>query len=131
MLIVAKTNRTITECEVYSGDGHSGSFHDCEWRHSGTISNVKSTGTHQFNLFGIGNYLKLVFTKEGERDTKNPGGLVGLGVVKVYGQPMAYYKGIVNHETPLVKSGINDEVDRVMIEMGVPLQQPGLDWNFD
>ena len=44
---------------------------------------------------------------------------------------MAYYKGIVNHETPLVKSGIIDEVDRVMIEMGVPLQQPGLDWNFD
>jgi len=82
-------------------------------------------------LFGIGNYLKLVFTKEAERDTRNPGGLVGLGILKVYGQPMAYYKGIVNHEAPMVRGGIGDEVDRVLLEMGVPVQQPGLDWNFD
>lgn len=44
---------------------------------------------------------------------------------------MAYYKGIVNHEAPLIKGGISDDVDRVLLEMGVPLQQPGLDWNFD
>jgi len=59
------------------------------------------------------------------------GGQVALGILKVFGQRMDYYKGIVNHEAPLVKSGICDEVDRVLLEMGVPLQQPGLDWNFD
>lgn len=44
---------------------------------------------------------------------------------------MAFYKGIVNHETPLIKGGIHDDVDRVLLEMGVPLQQPAMDWNFD
>ena len=34
---------------------------------------------------------------------------------------MAYYKGIVNHQIPLLKGGISDEVDRVLLEMGVPL----------
>jgi hypothetical protein len=34
---------------------------------------------------------------------------------------MAYYKGIVNEEMPLIKGGIGDEVDRVLLEMGVPL----------
>jgi len=58
-------------------------------------------------------------------------GQVALGILKVFGQRMDFYKGIVNHEAPLVKSGIGDEVDRVLLEMGVPLQQPGLDWNFD
>ena len=30
-----------------------------------------------------------------------------------------------------MKGSINDEVDRVLLEMGVPLQQPGQDWSFD
>lgn len=44
---------------------------------------------------------------------------------------MAYYPGVVNHQQPLIKGGLGDEVDRVLLEMGVPLQQPGLDWSFD
>lgn len=43
---------------------------------------------------------------------------------------MAYYQGIVNDQTPILKGQTSDEVDRVLLEMGVPLSQPS-DWTFD
>lgn len=44
---------------------------------------------------------------------------------------MEYHKGIENTEQPVLKGQLHDEVDRVLLEMGVPLQQPGQDWTFD
>jgi hypothetical protein len=40
ILIVSKENRSIPECEVYAGDGFTGSFADCDYRHAGTIKEV-------------------------------------------------------------------------------------------
>jgi len=65
------------------------------------------------------------------REGRNLAGQVALGLVKVFGQPMEYHKGIVNAEQPILKGQLHDEVDRVLLEMGVPLQQPGQDWTFD
>jgi hypothetical protein len=39
--------------------------------------------------------------------------------------------GITNHETPILKGQVSDEVDRVLLEMGVPLSSPAQDWSFD
>ena len=91
LLVVSKEDRSIPECQVYAGDGFSGSFHDCDYRHAGVIRNVHGKNPKQFNLFGIGNYLKLVFNKQPEKEGKNLGGQVALGILKVFGQPMAYY----------------------------------------
>ena len=55
----------------------------------------------QFPLFGIGSYLKIVFTKQPKREGNNLAGQVALGLVKIYGQPMG--DGVINHETPILK----------------------------
>ena len=39
--------------------------------------------------------------------------------------------GLKNEVEPFLRSGVTDEVDRVMLEMGVPLQQPSTDWVFN
>ena len=44
---------------------------------------------------------------------------------------MDMYKGIVNHEHPVLNSQVQDEVDKVLLEMGVPVSSPALDWTFD
>lgn len=44
---------------------------------------------------------------------------------------MPYSAGIVNEEQPMMRGHVTDEVDRVLLEMGVPLQQPTLDWDWD
>ena len=31
----------------------------------------------------------------------------------------------------MMRGHVTDEVDRVLLEMGVPLQQPTLDWDWD
>lgn len=131
IVMVSKRDRAIPECEVYVGDGLSGSFYDCDYRNAGVCYGVEGVAPGQFNVFGIGNFVKLVFPRPPRREGKNLAGQVALGIVKIFAQPMAYYKGIVNEERPIIKGGAGDEVDRVLLEMGVPLQQPGLDWNFD
>jgi hypothetical protein len=40
-------------------------------------------------------------------------------------------EGIENLETPLMQGQVSDEVDKVLLQMGVPLSTPALDWNFD
>jgi hypothetical protein len=130
-LIISKEDRSIPECQFYLGDGLSGTFSDCPYRFAGSGSHIIEESPKQFPLFGIGNFLKIVFTKQPDRVGKNLAGQVALGLLKVYGQPMSYYKGIVNNEAPILKGQVSDEVDRVLLEMGVPLSQPGQDWTFD
>jgi len=63
ILLISKENRSIPECQIYAGDAFNGSFYDCAYRHAGTATDVNGRQPKQFSLFGIGNYLKLVFTK--------------------------------------------------------------------
>lgn len=49
-------------------------------------------------------------------------------MIKVWGQPLGYHKGVVNEATPLVSQP--DKVDRVLIEMGLPLSDGLVKWNY-
>jgi len=44
----------------------------------------------------------------------------------VWGQPLGYYKGVVNEATPL--RGHREEVDKVLIELGLPLD--AVNWSY-
>lgn len=118
VILMAKEDRFIPECEILIGDGISGSFIDAEYRVGGIgeqISNVPK----QINTFGIGGYIKIVFTKQPAKTVKNPGGQVGLSLLRVWGQPLGYNKGLKNEAHPL--QGQTETVDKVLIEMGIPL----------
>ena len=52
-------------------------------------------------------------------------------MLRIYGQPIEYYKGIVNNEMPVLNGKVDEEVDKLLLEMGVPLLQPSSDWSFD
>jgi hypothetical protein len=47
-MVLSKENRSIPECEVYIGDGLTGSFYDAEYRHAGTIRDVGFIKPKQF-----------------------------------------------------------------------------------
>ena len=74
---------------------------------------------------GIGTFIKLIFKRAPPKTSKNPCGQVGIGSLKVWGQPLGYYKGVVNEATSLHSK--SDEVDKVLIEMGLPLTDSN--WN--
>ena len=61
--IVCLEDRSIPEVEVYIGDGISGSFLDCPYRHAGSGRDIVGPVPSQFAIYGIGNFLKLVFPK--------------------------------------------------------------------
>lgn len=82
---MSKENFSISECEIYVGDGISGSFIDCPYRFAGKAENIYGSEIKQFNLFGIGNFVKFVFNKPAEKTAKNLAGQVALGLVKIYG----------------------------------------------
>ena len=44
---------------------------------------------------------------------------------------MELYRGVVNTTEPILKAELTDEVDKVMIEMGLPVISTTLDWTFD
>ena len=118
VILMAKEDRFIPEWEILIGDGISGSFVDAEYRIGGVgeqISNVPK----QINTFGIGSYLKIVFTKQPSKTVKNPGGQVGLALLRIWGQPLGYNKGLTNEAHAL--QGQTETVDKVLIEMGIPL----------
>jgi len=131
ILIISKEDRSIPNCDFYIGDGISGNFNDCPYRQAGHGENIVGTQPRQFTIFGIGNFIKIVFNKPPKSEGRNLAGQVALGLVKIYAQPMEFAKGIVNEEQPLMKGHITDEVDRVLLEMGVPLQSPALDWEYN
>jgi len=115
---MAKDDRFIPECEIHIGDGIAGSFVDAEYRVGG-IGEQISSAPKQINTFGIGGYVKIVFTKQPAKTVKNPGGQVGLSLLRIWGQPLGYNKGLVNEAHAL--QGQTETVDKVLIEMGIPL----------
>lgn len=115
---MAKENRFIPECEIHIGDGISGSFIDAEYRVGGVGDNISNV-PKQINTFGIGSYIKIVFTRQPAKTVKNPGGQVGISLLRIWGQPLGYNRGLVNEAHALV--GQTETVDKVLIEMGIPL----------
>mmetsp|Transcript_23089 Transcript_23089/g.35759 ORF Transcript_23089/g.35759 Transcript_23089/m.35759 type:complete len:316 (+) Transcript_23089:222-1169(+) len=129
---MSKPNREIPHCVFYIGDGgSSGSFTDCTFRKAGEGSSVHWLVPSQFELFGIGSYLKIVFPEAPKVEHLNLNQQIGIGFLKIFGQPMEHYKGLVNESMPILKGQVNDEVDKVLLEMGIPVSQPALDWSFD
>lgn len=49
-------------------------------------------------------------------------------MLKVWGQPLGYHKGIINEATPLHSS--SDTLDKVLLEMGLPITDDLVKWNF-
>ena len=130
IMIMSKENREIPLCTFYVGDA-AGNFVDCVFRKAGTGGSIDWLTAKQFELFGIGNYIKIVIPKPPQRDELNLNQQVGIGFLKIFGQPMQFFRGVVNNETPILKGQLNDELDRVLLEMGVPLSQPAVDWSFE
>lgn len=85
-----------------------------------------STAPKQLNILGIGTYMKIVFKTPPPKTNKNPNAQVGLALLKVWGQPLGYFKGVLNEATPL--RGNKEEVDRVLIEMGLPIEH--VSWSY-
>ena len=85
-----------------------------------------TTSPKQINALGIGSYIKISFIKQPPSTNKNPCGQVGLSLLKIWGQPLGYYKGVVNEATPL--QGNREEVDKVLIEMGLPIEH--VNWSY-
>jgi centrosomal protein CEP104 len=81
----------------------------------------------QVNTLGIGSFIKIQFKRAPPKTNKNPCGQVGLTLLKVWGQPLGYYKGVVNEAMPLVSRA--DQVDKILIEMGLPISDALVQWN--
>ena len=78
------------------------------------------------NILGIGNFIKIIFKRGPPVTNKNPCSQVGLALLKVWGQPLGYFKGVVNEATPL--RGDKEAVDKILIEMGLPIEH--VNWNY-
>jgi len=79
------------------------------------------------DTLGIGSFIKVIFRRAPPKTNKNPAGQIGLSLIKVWGQPLGYYKGVVNEATPLQSRA--DQVDKVLIEMGLPVSDALVKWN--
>ena len=50
-----------------------------------------------------------------------------MAMIKIWGQPLGYYKGVVNEAIPLQSQ--SDLVDKVLLEMGLPISNDLVKWN--
>ena len=71
VIIQSKEHRFIPECEIYVGDGLSGSFVDADYRMAGAGANI-SNAAKQINTYGIGTFVKIRFNRRPEKTTQNP-----------------------------------------------------------
>lgn len=81
----------------------------------------------QVDTLGIGSFIKILFRRAPPKTNKNPAGQIGLSMIRVWGQPLGYYKGVVNEAMPLQSRA--DQVDKVLIEMGLPISDSLVNWN--
>ena len=70
---------------------------------------------------GVGTYLKLVFPKQPKREGTNLAGQVAISYLNIFGQSMPFTSGVSNDAQPILSGPRSNEVDRVLLEMGVPL----------
>ena len=119
IVLSTKPNKLIPDVEVQIGDGVYGSFLDAEYHIGGRATSISSQ-PHQIPVSGIGSYLKLVFTTKPKATANNPYGQVSLAVLKIWGRKIDYTMSI-NQINPVRKTQ-TDEVDKILLGMGVPLE---------
>lgn len=117
ILISAKPERNLPTLQIQLGDGLYGSFVDANYHEAGRAEAITDL-FKQIPCYGIGSFVKLIIAKAPVPSAQNPQGQVGLGVLKVWGRKMKYEDGI--NEINPVKTH-TDQVDQVLLELGVPL----------
>ena len=85
VLVRAKLSRAIPSVDIYIADGVYGNFNDTEYRKVGSSKNITDEGD-TIKIDGIGNYLKLVFTKGNMKTHDNPFGQISLSQLKIFGK---------------------------------------------
>lgn len=118
IIVEGKPNRLIPDLEVHIGDGFVGSFKDAEYSLAGKSYNIPSHA-HQINASGIGLFIKLVFVTKPSSGPLNPQGQVGLSNLKVWGRIIKRSEDL-GMKRPIKTYA--DEVDKILIGMGVPLE---------
>jgi centrosomal protein CEP104 len=121
VLISSKINRPIPQLDIYLGDGTVGNFNDTKYVKLKSEFNITEEGK-TILVQGIGNFVKLVFPRGNIKIQSNPFGQVSIAQLKFFGKPidhLVYYnENIPSKYDPQAK---NASVDRVLIEMGLPI----------
>jgi len=118
IIVQTKPQHIIPDLEVHVGDGFVGSFEDAEYSLGGRAYNIAAQ-PYQVNVHGIGSFVKLIFKSKPTPSPSNPQGQVSLANLKIWARVVSP-TGDINKKKP-VKS-YADEVDKVLIGMGVPLE---------
>ena len=118
VILRAKINRPIPEVILYMGDGVTGSYNDCEFRKLANIVGINEEGS-TIKVDGIGNYFKLVFTKQPKKTLENPFGQTSLSQLKLFGKHINHLMYYNDYE-PENK----DDIDNILINLGLPLNDP-------
>jgi hypothetical protein len=118
VIIKAKVHRPIEGLEIYTADGVDGGFSDSVYRRVAKVRTVDEEGS-TVKIDGIGNYLKLVFTKQSYKSQENPFGQVSVAQLKIFGKK-------INHLLFYEDDNISgkEAIDRILIDLGLPLNDP-------
>jgi centrosomal protein CEP104 len=119
VMLRAKVNRPIQEVELHIADGVEGNFNDATYRKIGTGKFITEEA-QTVKVDGIGNYLKIVFTKPSLKTISNPFGQVSLSQLKIFGKKINYH---ITYDT-FEENKTQELVDRILIDMGIPLNDP-------
>lgn len=125
LTIKAKVSRPIDELEIFTADGIDGGFSDSLYRKVSKCCNINEEGS-TIKIDGIGNYLKLVFPKASRKTQENPFGQVSVSQLKIFGQKINH---LLFYEDDSVSG--KESVDRVLIDLGLPLNDPFFQINED
>ncbi len=125
VMVAAKSGMMLSGLQVFVGDGLSGSFVDVKYHLAGEAKSVDNQ-QQKIKCYGIGSFLKLVFGTQPEKTPENTYGQVGLALVRVWGVPVAYYKG-VKYTDPTEEKSSKEAIDKILIELGVPID--GAEWS--
>jgi centrosomal protein CEP104 len=118
IILQTKNDRVIPDVEVYVGDGLVASFDDADYSFGGKGFNITAQPS-QVSVNGIGSFLKVVFVTKPRPSPSNPHGQVSLTNLKVWARIVKSTIDI-NKKSPVKTYA--DEVDKLLIGMGVPLE---------
>jgi len=122
IILACKPNMSYNGIKLYIGDGLSGSFLDVNYREAGETKEIKELPI-KIKVYGIGSFIKIVFPQAPEKTEKNTNGQVGISLFRVWGIPVAYYKGVKFDDQPETHPS-KEKIDKILIELGVPIDGP-------
>lgn len=122
ILLRSKINRPSPEVMIYLADGGTHSYLDISYRKL-TVSKEITDEGQTIKVDGIGNYIKIIFTKQSQKTLDNPFGQVSLSQCKFFGKEinhLQYYDEMSSNICEEDKGNI----DSILIELGLPLNDP-------